>query len=446
LPSGGKNISTKNNTSLPRKSPIITQTNKSSRNLFKALFTSDFVKKIAETFTTRVLLIVVGIITSILVARILGPEGKGEIAIATTFAAIGVQFLNLGLYSSNTYYVSKDISLLSTLIGNSLLASFLIGGVTGLITYILFTIKPSLAPIQGNLLLFALIWIPFGLAYLLAQSLLIAVNHIRDYNRIELVTKILNVILIGILLILAKVSVTSVFMMTLISLLFGFAWIHLKLLNFSKGIPRLSFSLFKSNFRYGLKAYLAAFFAFLVIRIDLLMIKYLLNDEQAGYYSIAVNLADLIYMLPVVIGLILFPKLSSMENIQSKWMYTKTTTFWTGILMFLFIIILGLTIKPIINLLFGKDFLPSATALLFLLPGIFFLSISTVAVQFLNSIGFPKMIVVFWAITTLLNLGLNLIAIPHYGIVGASVVSTFSYIFVFCLVSVLIRRYVLSYE
>ena len=55
-----------------------------------------------ETFSTRILLIVVSLITSVFVARALGPEGRGLYAIALTVSMLGIQFSNLGLHSSNT--------------------------------------------------------------------------------------------------------------------------------------------------------------------------------------------------------------------------------------------------------------------------------------------------------------------------------------------------------
>jgi O-antigen/teichoic acid export membrane protein len=68
------------------------------------------------------------------------------------------------------------------------------------------------------------------------------------------------------------------------------------------------------------------------------------------------------------------------------------------------------------------------------MPGSFLLGIETVMVQYLNSLGFPKIIAYFWLLVTALNIGVNFWAIPAYGIVGAAIVSTVSYSLVFILV------------
>src|SRR5215472_6205860 len=89
---------------------------------------SGFWRNIAETYATRVVLLVLALAITIIVSRYLGPAGRGYFAVATAVGAIGVQFGNLGLHASNTYYVSKDRSLLATLMGNTLVISFGLGG------------------------------------------------------------------------------------------------------------------------------------------------------------------------------------------------------------------------------------------------------------------------------------------------------------------------------
>ncbi len=69
-----------------------------------------------------------------------------------------------------------------------------------------------------------------------------------------------------------------------------------------------------------------------------------------------------------------------------------------------------------------------------------FLGIHAVSVQFLNSIGYPIIVVVIWGVGSLFNIVVNLWAIPRYGIAGASVVSSISYFLVFLFVLGVIYR------
>lgn len=400
----------------------------------------DFIGKVIETFATRISIIGIGLATTVIMTRILGPEGRGLYATAATIGAIGVQFGNLGLHASNTYLVAQDRKLLPVLLSNTLAIGFGFGGISAILAWLFFTFWPTVAPVEGTLLILALGWIPFGLTYMLLQNLLLGIQEVRAYNRIELVMQIVGSILIVLVIVLKMVTVETIFASGLIVLIFCVLWALQRLKTEITHIPAPSVKLFKENILYGMKAYLVAFFSFLVLKIDLLMVKYLLGSQQAGYYSIAATMADMVCLIPVVIGTILFPKLSAMSNMQEKFQFTKRSAITIGIIMLVLVLAASLLSKFFVTFLFGSTFLPSVPAFIWLMPGIFFLGIEVVAVQFLNSIGFPKSIVIVWAFCSALNIGLNFLAIPRYGIIGASIVSSFCYCMVFALVIAIIKR------
>lgn len=387
---------------------------------WRRMFASDFVRKVAETFATRVLLIGIGLITSVIVARILGPEGRGLYAVAAAISVIGVQFGNLGLHASNTYYVVKDRSLLPALVGNTLVVSFAFGGGGAFAAWILFSLWPDLAPVNGFLLIIALTWVPFGLAYMLMQNLLLGLQEVRAYNVVELTTKILSVCLITVVIAFNLTSVETVFSAGLVSLFISFLWALYLLKSHLHKIPLPSLLLFKENIRYGLKAYIAAFFAFLVLRIDLLMVKSILGSEQAGYYSIATTMADMVFMLPVVIGTILFPKLSALSNVRRKWELTKKVLCGVGCLMLVLVVAAVFLAKPVTGFLYGKAFLPAVPAFIWLMPAILLLSLNTIMMNFFASIGMPSIVVYSPGTAALLNIVLNIYLIPVRGCVGAA--------------------------
>jgi O-antigen/teichoic acid export membrane protein len=174
-----------------------------------------------------------------------------------------------------------------------------------------------------------------------------------------------------------------------------------------------------------------------VLRIDLLLVKYLIGTADAGYYSIAATMADSVVILPTVVASILFPRLSAMADVTQKWNLARKTAVLTGLVMLPVVLIALALAKPVVRIFFGPAFMPSVAAFVWLLPGIFFLGIESVLVQFLNSMGYPRIVVGGWLICCVANVGLNLWAIPAYGIVGASVVSSACYTLI-CMVVILI--------
>jgi len=404
------------------------------RTFYSRVLSSDFFQKVGETFATKVSLIAIGLVTSVIIARILGPEGRGLYGVAVAIGAIGVQFSNLGLHAANTYYVARDRKLLPELTSNTLMVSFGFGGFITVLMWMIFYLWPNLAPVHGLLLILSLMWIPFGIAYMLLQNLLLGIQEVRDYNKIETVTKIFGVVLIGLVISVRRVTVETVFSAGLVALTSSFVWSLWRLLTHMTHFPMPSFALLKDNARYGLKAYLTAFFGFLVLRADVLMVKYLLGAEQTGYYSVAASMSEMTYILPVTVGALLFPKLSALSGLEEKKYLTKRVSKAIGAGMFFVLVITAFLAKPFVKLLYGEAFLQSVSAFLWLLPGMFFLGVETVAVQFLNSVGFPRIVVVAWVLTCVLNISLNMWAIPKYGIAGASIVSSLSYFAVFAVV------------
>jgi O-antigen/teichoic acid export membrane protein len=410
-----------------------------SAQLWRRVAGTELRRNVFESYGTRVLVVAVTFATAVVIARELGPSGRGFYAVAAAVGAIGVQFSNLGLHLSNTYYVAKDRALLPALIGNTLAVVFVAGVVT-VLTGVGLVFWPKLSPVHGTLLILALASVPVGLAYLLTQGLLLGVNEVRAYNQIECGSKFLVLALICIPALVHLGTVELFFGLTLLSVLLGFLWALLRLRRVSTEPFELSLAVFRQSIGTGINAYVILFFGFLVLRIDLLMVKYMLGATEAGYYSISQVLAENTMMFPVVLGSLLFPKLSALKGREEKLQLANKAVLATAALMLPAVVIGALAAGPIISIAFGRSFLPAVAPFVWLMPGIYFLGIETVMVQLLNSEGFPPIIVAAWIADTVVNVAVNFWAIPRYGITGASVVSSVCYFLIFLLVSVVVWK------
>jgi len=396
-------------------------------------------RNVLETYGTRVLVLVVTFLTAVVIARELGPTGRGLYAVAVTLGAIGAQFGNFGLHASNIYYVAKDRGLLPALIGNTLavvVAACFLAALIG----IGFAFWPNVSPLHGTLLFLALASVPVGLAYLLTQGLLLGVNEVRAYNNIESGGKLLALVLIFVLALADGGTVELFFAATLLSVTVTFLWALRRLSRVSAEPPKLSWTVFRQSIGLGSRAYTIAFFGFLLLRIDLLMVKYMLGATEAGYYSISQVLAENTMMFPVVVGLLLFPKLSALKAREEKLQLANKAVLVTAALMLPAVVIAAWAAAPIISMAFGRDFLPAVPPFVWLMPGTYFLGLETVMVQLLNSEGFPPIIVAAWIADTIVNIALNFWAIPRYGITGASIVSSVCYFLMFLVVSAVVWK------
>jgi O-antigen/teichoic acid export membrane protein len=397
-----------------------------SCNMWEEFKASEFVRKVAGTFTTRIMLQASGLLTSVLIARILGPEGRGAYAVAVAVGAMGVQFTNLGLHSSNTYLVARERALLPALVSNSFYASLILGGIVAACSACMFFLKPHWAPIQGPLLWLSLVWIPLGLYYLLLQNLLLGINEVNVYNKIELVTKLLSIALMAALLVAGTVTPDIIFVVSLMVLMVGVVWAYVALGKQDLQFGCFSFQLFRANIGYSLRGYAAALFAFIALRVDLLIIQYMLGTEHSGHYSVAVALADAVYLLPVTVGTILFPQLSGMTNETEKWKFARKVATVVGFVMMVLALLASLTATAIVKFLYGYAFLPAVPAFIALMPGVVILSVNSLLMNYLASAGMPSIVVYSSLMAAMTNVGLNFALIPELGIVGAALSMTAS--------------------
>ncbi len=408
--------------------------------MMKQAMASDLVRKVLETYATQISLILLGLFTTIAVARALGPTSRGLYAVALAMGQIGVQFGHFGYVASNTYYLGQDRALLPRLLANSLLVSVVVGIVATVAGAVLFSLRPELAPVHGILLVFGLLYIPLGLGFLFSENLLLALHRVRSYNQVEFMNRLLILIMVGAVILLGRVSAQTIFAAVIVVMALSNVAALFVLWPFLGELPRVSIRLLRNHFELGVKAYLIILFSYLLLRIDLLMVKYMLGAEQAGYYSVASSMGDYLLMLPGVIGMILLPKLSSMQSWRDKLRLSRQAAYAMMAGMIPLLCVAGLVARLGVRILFGAAFLPSVAAFIWLLPGIFTLGVETVAVQFLNAVGYPRIVVAIWAASVALNVAGNFWTIPHWGIAGASLMSSVSYTLTLAAILVVIHR------
>jgi O-antigen/teichoic acid export membrane protein len=323
--------------------------------------------------------------------------------------------------------VARDPKLLSPLLGNSLAVSFFFGTLCALLVGVFFYFFPELSPIQGTLLYLGLLWTPFGLAYLLLQNLLLGIHQVRSYNKIELGAKIFYVSLIGVVILMGWVSPMTIFLGAFIGLGFSLIWAYSRLRSIMEQKPSISLPQLNKSMHYGIKSYFGSLFAFLLFRIDLLMINYMLGPKETGLYDIAVNLAEMVYLVSDVVATMLFPKLCSIKEIPEKWKTAKNIGLWLIVTMSGICVLAGLMAYPTIKLLYGDPFLPSVQPFLILILCKLLLSVNTIFSNFVGSIHVPWTSIPYTFSLVILNIILNLIFINQFGIVGAAWASTISF-------------------
>lgn len=400
----------------------------------------DFLKKSSFTFIVRFFLLFISLISSIIIARKLGPNGQGQYATALALCTIAAQLGNIGLQSANTYFSSKDPKLLKSLLYNSIFTSILASLIFISLGIIIYNLFPSIWPINKDLTIISSIWLPAGLTLLLIQGILVGLQQIFKYNVIEFSQKVFFFLIICIIFFFDNITPKIFFSINTISVYIAM----ILCLYFIKKNPsfiseyKFNRKFYFETIKYSMGAYVASILSFLTLRFDLLMVKTMTTSSSTGNYSIAVSIADVLYMLPSVVGLMLFSKLSPDSISSHRVGILKKSILLLSVIMLVFCLIAGFTAHFFIDLFYGKEFNTAAQALIYLIPGIYFLSLSTQNQNFMASTKRLKMMTIGPFIAFIINIGLNFVLIPHYGINGAAISSSVSYTLWFAVSSILL--------
>jgi stage V sporulation protein B len=238
---------------------------------------------------------------------------------------------------------------------------------------------------------------------------------------------------IGVLLIpfdgaiLPVISVTfGLFLSTMIlGILFfrNFPIRSLKIVDFKKYLPGL--------FSFGFPLALASLGAMVIAQFDTIMLTSMKGLREVGIYNIILPFAMILSFLGQGLEKVLFPLTSefeakdSFERIKSSF----NTAYKFSIVGSLFLSLpLFIFSEFLLAKFFTLDYVVGSTAFRILLIGVIFLIISNINIGILFGLGKTKKIAKISFVSASSNIFLNLILIPTFGINGAAIATTFSFI------------------
>ena len=387
-----------------------------------------FIKDTLVTFSTQIVTVILGIAAAIVIARVLGPEGKGAYALIILVPTVLVALGNLGIGIANVYFGGRKKYEINELASNSLIAALGLGIISSIAFLIYYhSFHPSfLRDADPFCLSLAVMVLPFGLLAMYFSYLLLGQQKINEYNFLHLFQGGVLTLLILALLLGAKTGLLgacsawagSVFLGAILSF-----WLVRRMTDIKWSFYPAPF---KQSVKFGIQGYLGNVIQLLNYRLDMFLVAFFMNVTFVGYYSVAVALAEALWYFPAAVGVVVIartPGLTAEEANRSTPVICRNTLFLTlgaGVLLF----VLG---KFIINLLFGSAFLAAAQPLWILLPGVVALSICKVLSNEITGRGKPMINTTAAGVSLAVNIPLNLLLIPSMGIAGAALASTISY-------------------
>ncbi|MEW6740163.1 MAG: oligosaccharide flippase family protein [Nitrospirota bacterium] len=384
----------------------------------------NFTKNIIHTFLVSSLSVPISILVSIVVARSLGPEGKGIYAVVTSAMALLIAVGQFGFLEVLLFQMRHDRRQPSKLAANALVIA-LIGSIiaAGILVSVYPLVKGSfLKGVSKELLWLAYLLVPFNLVFLSFQRLLHLDGLIAKYNLLVLLSSVSTLIATYAMLRVQPGEpgaavlgiVTSMVLMSLVAVM----------LVKKKVAPdswRVDTPLLCESIRQGSIVQGGMILHLLGQYAGIFILNYLLDSQQVGWFSTAVGLSNMMLLVSNSTRTVLqgwMPSASEMPErvIEMTIVFARITVIILcalGILLAVF----GL---PVIRIMYGYQFELSYSPMLMLLFGVVARGMGQIVV---SQLALNKQFAVDTgaaALSLIANIALTWLLIPKFGMYGAA--------------------------
>ena len=374
-------------------------------------------------YASQILFIALGIVTSSLNTRILGPKDYGVLAFFGTVTGFSVLFFRFGLFSSGGLLLaqekeeSKERELIGALVliglGVGLSFSLFILASSFFIDQIFHTNIDHILRILSPLL----IVLPFQL---LIPQIGRGTNKITHLAWFNILPKGLYIIGLLILLSFSYANVVVLILLNLIATIIAIATI---IYSFKPSFNNLRINLEKiwaKTKEYGIHLYWGQIADQSTYKLDGVFISYFVNTTQLGFYSLANALTSPLAMLSQSLSTSLFKGFASKERIPRRVIQLNFLWLLAGAVG---LVLLG---RFIVVLLFTDKFLPVVPLILPLALAAFFQGMYQPYSMFFGAQGKGKWKRNMSIVASLINVIGNVILVPAWGALGAAVASFLS--------------------
>jgi O-antigen/teichoic acid export membrane protein len=252
------------------------------------------------------------VINNLVLARILGPTGRGMVSLLVVVPMVTVMLTNLGFQFSAPYFVSRGEVPLNVVFGTVFALTAMISAFYFLLAFMLRgpVIKDLYQNLSSQAVVLSIASLPaiFVLFYL--EPVWVAINAMRVTVAVRVIQ---STIYFGSVLLLVahlRLGVTGGIAAFTIGTWSAalFAIVAAVML---APHPRVDHLVLKRGLAFGLKPYVGYLSDHVIYRADTFVLTYLSGFQQLGYYAFAQPLAELIWFLSNSVRPILFTRVAS---------------------------------------------------------------------------------------------------------------------------------------
>jgi len=330
--------------------------------------------KIARSAGAQTYSILIGVLSMSLTARLLGPEGRGQVAAIVAWVALfgTVGHLSLGLVATSRVATRKDPKWFGELLGSLLciaVAVSVLGWMIALSLHFgpregLFSGLPMLPLIMGFSMLPLLILDSYG------TSLLIATERVDLYSKALVLGRTISVLALYFMLGLLACGVTGAILAAILGqTIISFVVIR-NLVNESYGKLIFSWCETRALLIGGAKLHINAVGTFLFsLSTGVLIINHYRGAVEAGYFQVAAQLLGVIMILPQAVSMVLYGKVTSLGP-DKAWPLNRSILKRAMLVTLIAATVAWVAAPWVIGVIAGSAFGPSVEVFRWLLPAL----------------------------------------------------------------------------
>lgn len=361
--------------------------------------------------------------------RYLGPENYGVLSYALAFVGLFGFIASLGVDGILNRELVKFSGKRDEFLGTAFRLK-LIGGITALTLCIISAFIFKTTPLIRLLIIlfsFTFILQAINVISIYFQSEVKSKNNVKAVLAATLISSILKVLVIlfdrGVIWLVAVYALDSLWQGIGFVNAYRKQGLKIKAWKFNNNLAR---EILKNSWFLML----ASAASFIYVRIDQVIIGYLSGNREVGIYAAAVKLVEVWYFIPGIICGSLFPAIVNAKITGQAVYKSRLRKFYILMVIIPFLIAIPMTLlaKPIIFILFGSEYMASVNILRIYIWSSIGLFLGTAMSQYLMSENLVKTI--FWLSLSamIVNIVLNFIFIPIWGLQGAAWATLISYL------------------
>lgn len=384
-------------------------------------------------------MLALNLLTGVMVARILGSEGRGEIAAIITLGQTLGWVASFGCFQAVVFANSRDPENADATLGTWLLLTLplgLLGVVVGQLI-----VAPLFSAQSDTTVALARVWLLLIPLMPLSEVLSGSLVADRDFSAMNFY-KVLQSALpaaIYVLLWLSGLFTVEAVLITHVTVVAVYLTLLLRRSRLRHRFGRPQRKIARSGLWFGARALFSSFGAHLNARLDLMIMPAFLLASQIGLYAVAVSVATMIVTLAGSLAMIALPVAAKAEKGSDR--RVAQVLHATALTGSVFALVVAVLAPLLLKLVYGNEFESAGQALRLLAPGAVFLAMCNILINGLYGKDRPALA----GSTQLPGVAITVVGLLLFlrsgGIEAAAAISTVAYTLSFLLAAVAFMRH-----